>query len=172
MLYALESALFFNHGFTQTVLFCCFTWCFLLFFLKDLLKKFNQLLPFLLASSLFSDSIIRTCLYNNLNYFTQFLLDLYFGNQKYLQNFSKMARQNLFEICWHIFPPYGLNYKLSAANDRSSHQSCSIKKGVPRNFTKFTGKHLCQSLFFNKFANFIKKETLGQVFSCEFCEIS
>ena len=28
----------------------------------------------------------------------------------------------------------------------SSHQSCSIKKGVLRNFTKFTGKHLCQSL--------------------------
>ena len=24
------------------------------------------------------------------------------------------------------------------------------KKGVPENFTKFIGKHLCQSLFFNK----------------------
>ena len=34
------------------------------------------------------------------------------------------------------------------------------------NFTKFTGKHLRQSLFF------IKVETLAQVFSCEFCEIS
>ena len=28
----------------------------------------------------------------------------------------------------------------------------SIKKSVLRNFTKFTGKHLCQSLFFNKVA--------------------
>ena len=50
------------------------------------------------------------------------------------------------------------------------------KKGVFRNFAKFTGKHLCQSLFFNKVAgeacNFIKKETLVQLFSCEFCEIS
>ena len=27
-----------------------------------------------------------------------------------------------------------------------------MKKGVLRNFTKFTGKHLCQSLFFNKAA--------------------
>ena len=27
-----------------------------------------------------------------------------------------------------------------------------MKKDVPRNFTKFTGKHLCQSLFFNKVA--------------------
>ena len=26
------------------------------------------------------------------------------------------------------------------------------KKGVLRNFTKFTGKHLCQRLFFNKVA--------------------
>ena len=49
------------------------------------------------------------------------------------------------------------------------------KKGVHRNFAKFTGKHLCQSLFFNKVAGratLLKKETLAQVFSCEFCEIS
>ena len=31
---------------------------------------------------------------------------------------------------------------------RSSHQRCSIKKGALKNFAKFTGKHLCQSLFF------------------------
>ena len=37
--------------------------------------------------------------------------------------------------------------------------------GVLRNFANFTQKHLCQSLFF-------KKETLAQVFSCEFYEIS
>ena len=35
---------------------------------------------------------------------------------------------------------------------RTSHRRCSIKKGVLKNFTKFTGKHLCQSLFFNKVA--------------------
>ena len=35
---------------------------------------------------------------------------------------------------------------------RSSHRRCSVKKGVLRNFAKFTGKHLCQSLFFNKAA--------------------
>ena len=29
-------------------------------------------------------------------------------------------------------------------------QTCSLKKGVLRNFVKFTGKYLCQSLFFNK----------------------
>ena len=31
-------------------------------------------------------------------------------------------------------------------------QRCSAKKGFLRNFTKFIGKHLCQSLFFNKVA--------------------
>ena len=35
---------------------------------------------------------------------------------------------------------------------RSSHQRCSIKKGVLKNFAKFTGKCLCQGLFFNKVA--------------------
>ena len=55
------------------------------------------------------------------------------------------------------------------SNVRSSHQRCSMTKGVLGNFTKFTGKHLHQSLFFNKVAglrpeacNFIKKETLAQ----------
>ena len=59
---------------------------------------------------------------------------------------------------------------------RSSHQRCSVKKGVLRNFAKSTRKHLRQGLFFNKVAgsacSFIKKETLAQVFSCEFSEIS
>ena len=49
-------------------------------------------------------------------------------------------------------------------------------KSVLKNFTKFTGKHLRQSLFLKKVAglgcNVIKKETLAQVFSREFCEIS
>ena len=59
--------------------------------------------------------------------------------------------------------------------DRSIHSEVFFKKDVNKNSAKFRGKHLCQSLFFNKVAtiglNFIKKETLVQVFSCEFCEI-
>ena len=31
-------------------------------------------------------------------------------------------------------------------------QRCSVKKGVLKNFAKITGKHLCQSLFYNKVA--------------------
>ena len=59
---------------------------------------------------------------------------------------------------------------------RSSRRRCYVKKGVLRIFVKFTEKHLCQSLFFNKVAdeacNFIKKETLAQPFSCKFSKIS
>ena len=40
------------------------------------------------------------------------------------------------------------------------------KKAGLKNFKKFKGKHLCQSLFFNN-----KTETLAQVFYSEFCEI-
>ena len=54
---------------------------------------------------------------------------------------------------------------------RSSRQEVFCKKGALRNFSKFTGKHLCQSLFFSKIAGF-RPETLAQVFSCEFCKTS
>ena len=69
-----------------------------------------------------------------------------------------------------------MHSQIHSQSIRSNHQKCSVKKGVLRNFAKFTGKHLYQSLFFNKVSggacNFLKKETLTQVFSCEFCEIS
>ena len=42
------------------------------------------------------------------------------------------------------------------------------KKGVLKNFAKFTGKHLYHSFFFNNVAGTAPAATL---FSCEFCEI-
>ena len=60
--------------------------------------------------------------------------------------------------------------------NRSCVTEVYLKKGVLRNFTNFTGKHLCQSLFLIKLqaktCNFVKNETSAQVFSCGFCEIS
>ena len=43
-----------------------------------------------------------------------------------------------------------------------------------KNFGKFIGKHLCQGLFFKlpQTYDFIKKEVLTEVFSCEFSPIS
>ena len=54
---------------------------------------------------------------------------------------------------------------------RSSRLEVFCRKGVLRNFEKFTGKHLCRGLLFNKVAGLktvtlLKKETLVQVFSC------
>ena len=58
---------------------------------------------------------------------------------------------------------------------RSNHQKCSIKKGVIRNFVKFTGKHLCQSIFFNKvaglrYATLLKKRLWHMCFLVNFAK--
>ena len=47
---------------------------------------------------------------------------------------------------------------------RSSQQKCSAKKGVLRNFTKFTGKHSCQSL------SFLKKRLWHRIFPANFAK--
>ena len=55
-----------------------------------------------------------------------------------------------------------LHYKIinTISSLRSSRPEVFCKKGVLRKFAKFLGKHLCQSLFFNKVAglpvNFVK----------------
>ena len=59
---------------------------------------------------------------------------------------------------------------------RSSRPEELYKKGVLRNFAKFTGKQLCRSFFLNKVAGLrpatLLKKTLAQVFSRDFREIS
>ena len=42
--------------------------------------------------------------------------------------------------------------KVFSTNSTSSCPEMFCKKNVPNNFAKFTGKHLCQSLFLNKVA--------------------
>ena len=49
---------------------------------------------------------------------------------------------------------------------RSSHWSCSVRKGVLRNFTKFTGKHLCQNLVFHGPGFSRSRFARVQVFQC------
>ena len=55
-------------------------------------------------------------------------------------------------------------------NLRSIHWSCSVKKGVLRNFANFTGKQLWWSLFLTglKACNFIKKRLQHRCFPLEF----
>ena len=57
--------------------------------------------------------------------------------------------------------------------DRSSLPEVFCKKGVLRNFAKFTGKHLCQSLFFNfNFINLtlLKKRLWHRCFPVNFAK--
>ena len=85
----------------------------------------------------------------------------------YFQTWAKQTVGNSKHFKWYKIHQH---YFLQSISNiiRNSHQKCSMKKGVLRNFTKFTGKHLCQSLFLIR----LQKETLAQVFSCNFCEIS
>ena len=53
---------------------------------------------------------------------------------------------------------------------RNSHMGLFFQKGGLKNFAKLTGKHLSQRCS-PEACKFFKKETLAQVFSCEFCEI-
>ena len=58
------------------------------------------------------------------------------------------------------------------ASCRSSRPEEFCKRDIFRSFAKLIGKRMCQSRFFNKACNFIKKETKEQVFSFKLCDIS
>ena len=66
-------------------------------------------------------------------------------------------------------------YQKSWGMVKSNRPEVFCEKGVSKNFAKFTGKHLRQSLFLIKLQawglQLYWKETLTQVFSCEFCEL-
>ena len=60
---------------------------------------------------------------------------------------------------------------------RSSHPEVFCKKGVPKNFAKFAGKHLCQSLFLIKLqaldlrpATLLKKRLWRRCFPVNFAK--
>ena len=86
-------------------------------------------------------------------------------------NFQKARKQRYAGWCMKF-----VCYRFMSLDEcilRSSHQRCSIKKGVLRNFVKFTGKHPCQSLFFNKVASpatLLKKRLWHSCFPVNFAE--
>ena len=88
-----------------------------------------------------------------------FKIDIY---NQWLQNFPKNILRHLnlgAVLVWH----------------RSSRPEMFCKKGVLRNFAKFTGKHLCQSLFSNKVAGprpaiLLKRRLLHWCFPVNFTE--
>ena len=65
---------------------------------------------------------------------------------KYTQAIHRLVPTN----CLSVFDLFlELALKVLRRRCKSSHRRCSIKKAVLKNFAKFTGKHISQSLFFN-----------------------
>ena len=99
-----------------------------------------------------------------------------YGNRSDLLRVLKLFRKNLVDSSVQ-------NYVIKVAQMSTEPITFSVpkqppevfyKKGILKNFSKFIGKHLFQSLFFNKVVglqacNSIKKETLAQLFPFEFC---
>ena len=83
-----------------------------------------------------------------------------------------------FQPDWLLSSCLGFDLNLSLgpySNSRSSYQWCSMRKGVLRKFAKFIGKHLCQSLCFNKAAglrpgNLFKKRLWHRCFLVNFAK--
>ena len=80
---------------------------------------------------------------------------------------SYLLRANINNTAWFDVP--------IIIKNRSSPPKMSCKKGVLKSFAKFTGKHLYQSLFFNKvvglrFATLLKKRFWHRCFLVNFAK--
>ena len=69
----------------------------------------------------------------------------YFNECKTIQSYNRVDAR--FQIAKNL-----INNLNSISNGKSSRPEVFCQKSILRNFVKFTGKHLCQSLFFNKVA--------------------
>ena len=80
---------------------------------------------------------------------------------------SNLIRNNEFSACLPRRDFRFVSYLLIIENGQYAEtvaQRCSVKKGVFRNFAKFTGKNLCQSLFFSKVAGLCCKIFINTFF--------
>ena len=98
-----------------------------------------------------------------LHYGKNALISLTFCKAELSPSFLSCFKSLWVFLFWHYISSSKSRKTFSIS--RNSHLEVFYKKGVLENFVEFKGKHLRQGLFFNK------KETLVQVFSCEFCEI-
>ena len=88
-----------------------------------------------------------------------------------LELLTIFGKSPIFDVQLHSKYAYGIvNYFCKKL--KSSHRRCSVRKGVLRNFSKFTGKHLCQSLFLIKIglrpATLLKKRLWHRCFPVNF----
>ena len=87
-----------------------------------------------------------------------------------LQSFAKFAEKYLYRclLCNEV-----AGWKSETV--RSSYWRCSVKQGVFKNFSNFTGKHFCWSLLLIKLqvlepATLLRK-TLTRMLSCRICKL-
>ena len=94
------------------------------------------------------------------------ILDVWLGSK-----FTSVSRTMCFRNLWwatlfgtfeYLKQNWGKKYL-----ERSSRPEVFCKKGVLKNVAKFTRKHLCQSLFFNKVAGLSKKSSWNFELSLE-----
>ena len=90
--------------------------------------------------------------------------------------FNSLDRQLFLHNISYLFPSIAIFVKSCHSTPSIKtrwRRRCSLKKAVLRNFAKFTGKHLCQSLFFNKVADLwpttlLKKRLSHRCFTVNF----
>ena len=87
---------------------------------------------------------------------------LFIFNKRYIKLCYWCRLQN--ETTNHIFVEckFAIEIWSDLKGFRSSHPEVFCKKGVLSNFAKFTGKHLCQSLFLNEVAG-LRPRTSGRL---------
>ena len=83
---------------------------------------------------------------------TPFLKNI--SGQLLLNVVSRNINSDILKQSSSIYTLYYINFSSDKAKKsfRSSHRRCSVKKGVVRNFAKFTWKKPVPDLFFNKVA--------------------
>ena len=136
-------------------------------FLSTLHESFSNSYGFALLQD-FNPLYLQLVLYNR-NHFCSVLTDLsnlLFLLHKIKQRMWKMFSPNSFQKCRSIRPQMFF---------RSSRPEMFCKEAVLRDFPKFTGKHLCQSLLITKVGGqswqLYLKRTLAQVFPVNFAKI-
>ena len=101
-----------------------------------------------------------------LKYFMPYTIRLHCKTSRRSERWTRNRQQIIFKnVC--ISNVQNVDQKMN----RSRHRRCSVRKGVLRNFAKFTGKHLWQSLFFNKVAGWglqLKKSLWHRCFPVNF----
>ena len=109
------------------------------------------------------------CTYNVMNKFSNLYPSIQrTENKNYISSSGMLdVKRRILNVLWikklrfqklHVFC-----YQNSSSS--SSRPDVFCKKGALENFAKFTGKHLCQSLFFNKVATLLKRDSETGVFS-------